>query len=113
MGTHQPRGVAELLDLASPVVSTRTSLHTDQTWFESRQEWQHLHAAELFAQYYRAPAVDPVDTKNVLCQINAERCNLHGRILLTFLLADGRDIPILARSSRPLEIEAGSIPSDK
>src|ERR1700732_2189364 len=44
---HQPRRVAELLDLARPVMSASTSLHTDQTWFQSRQERQQLLAGEL------------------------------------------------------------------
>src|ERR1700730_6008848 len=53
--THQPRGVSQLLDLWGSVVSASASLHTDQTWFESRQEWEHLLAAELLTHYYCTP----------------------------------------------------------
>ena len=83
---HEPYGVPELLELARPVVSTGAGLHPDQTWFESRQKLQHLLAAELFAQYYCTSAVDPVKVENILGQINAERCHLHGRTLLAFYL---------------------------
>jgi hypothetical protein len=41
--------------------------------FQSRQERQQLLAGELSPQHYRAPEVDRVDTKDALCQIDAER----------------------------------------
>jgi hypothetical protein len=38
----------------------------------------HLAAVDLPAQYGFAVAIHPVQLQNVLCQIDPNRCNIHG-----------------------------------
>src|SRR4051812_2397929 len=74
--------MAELGDLTPPVVGARTRLHGHRTGRQRGQERQKLAAAQLLAKDHRARAVSPMELKDVLGEIEADRANLvHGRLL--------------------------------
>src|SRR3954452_21177618 len=74
--------MTELGDLAAPVVGAATRLHGHRTGRQRGQECQKLAAAQLLAKDHRARAVSPMELKDVLGEIEADRANLvHGRLL--------------------------------
>jgi hypothetical protein len=89
MRAHQSRCVAELGYLAGPIVRTSTGFHTHHAWLQPRQERQQLLAGELSSQHHRSSGINPMKPEDALCQIDAERCNLHLEIS-SLLLAVGQ-----------------------
>jgi hypothetical protein len=59
-------------------VRTCAGFHADNARRESYKYTPHLAAVHLTAQHHFAVAVYPVQLKNVLCQIDPHRCNIHG-----------------------------------
>src|SRR3954449_5128658 len=74
--------VAELGDLAAPVVGAATGLHGHRAGRQRCQERQKLAAAQLLAKDHRPRAVSPMELKDVLGEIEADGANLvHERLL--------------------------------
>src|SRR3954464_2161701 len=74
--------MAELGDLAAPVVGAATGLHGHRAGRERGQEREELAAAQLLAKDHRARAVSPMELKDVLGEIEADGANLvHERLL--------------------------------
>src|SRR5215210_3810820 len=74
--------VAELGDLAAPIMSAATRLHGHRAGRQRCQERQNLSAAQLLAKDHRACAVSPMELKDVLGEIEADGADLvHGRLL--------------------------------
>src|SRR4051794_11717668 len=74
--------MAELGDLAAPVVGAATGLHGHRAGRQRCEERQKLAAAQLLAKDHRARAVSPMELKDVLGEIEADGANLvHGRLL--------------------------------
>jgi len=79
--THQPDFVPQLRDLACPVVCSTARFHSHQTGLELRYEAQQLSAPKLSLKSSPALRVDTVNPKQILCQIDTKRSNLHSRTL--------------------------------
>src|SRR3954463_1956790 len=74
--------MAELGDLAPPVVGAATRLHGYRAGRQRGEERQKLAAAQLLAKDHRARAVSPMELKDVLGEIEADGANLvHERLL--------------------------------
>src|SRR3954463_5381954 len=74
--------MAELGDLAAPVVGAATGLHGHRAGRQRGQERQKLAAAQLLAKDHRARAVSPMELKDVFGEIEADGANLvHERLL--------------------------------
>src|SRR3954452_6609985 len=74
--------VAELGDLAAPVVSARAGLQGHRAGWKRCEERKELAAAQLLAKDHRARAVGSVQLKDVLGEIEADGAHLvHGRLL--------------------------------
>src|SRR4051794_37692716 len=74
--------MAELGDLAAPVVGAATGLHGHRAGRQRCEERQKLAAAQLLAKDHRARAVSPMELKDVLGKIEADGADLvHGRLL--------------------------------
>lgn len=86
---HQPHLVPQSLELARPEVARAAGLHADQAGLEPAEERHHLTTAQRPADNHCAGAVDAVDLKNVLGQIEADGANLHGGWLLLLVVLDG------------------------
>jgi hypothetical protein len=72
-GRDEADRVAELGDLATPVVSAATGLQGHGTGRQRCEERQKLAAAQLLAKDHRARAVSPMELKDVLGKIESER----------------------------------------
>ena len=68
--------MAQCLQPASPLVRDRIGLHADQTSPQARKEPKHLAAPHPLPQDLYARPIDPTDLKDVLGQIQPNRCNL-------------------------------------
>src|SRR3981081_4032080 len=64
-------------DLPSPMVARPARLDAHETWSKSFKKPQHLRPAQRLAHNNFSRAVDGVDLKNVLGQIEADRGNFH------------------------------------
>src|SRR4051812_42495784 len=74
--------MAELGDLAPPVVGARTRLQGHRAGRQRGQEREELAAAQLLAKDHRARAVSPMELKDVFGEIESDGANLvHGRLL--------------------------------
>src|SRR4051794_20580730 len=74
--------VAELGDLAPPIVSARAGLQGHRAGWKRGQERKELAAAQPLAKDHRARAVSSVQLKDVLGEIEADGAHLvHGRLL--------------------------------
>ena len=74
--------VAELGDLAPPLMSAATGLHGDRAGRERCQECQKLAAAQLLAKHNSSRAVGPMELKHVLGEIQSDGAHLvHGSLL--------------------------------
>jgi hypothetical protein len=74
---HEPHLVAQLDELARPVMRAATGLHPDQAGRQVGEELQHLAAFELLAQHRFPALAHPVDLEHALCQIDTHCRNLH------------------------------------
>ena len=70
-------GVPEAFQLARPMVGTAACFHADQARRKIDKERGHLVTFELLLQDGLAAFVDHVDLEHVLCQVDANRRNLH------------------------------------
>jgi hypothetical protein len=78
--------MAELDELARPVVRARARFHRYEARRHLRHEAQELRAAQPAALLTHAPGIHAMQLKHVLCQIDRQRRNLvHGPILLVSL----------------------------
>src|SRR3954452_7940692 len=74
--------VAELGDLAAPIMRAATGLHGHRAGRQRCQEREELAAAQLLAKDHRARAVSPMELKDVLGEIEADGAHLvQGRLL--------------------------------
>src|SRR5829696_7682963 len=74
--------MAELGDLAPPVVGARTRLQGHRAGRERGQEREELAAAQRLAKDHRARAVSPMELKDVLGEIQSDGAHrVHGRLL--------------------------------
>src|SRR4051794_24421484 len=64
--------VAELGDLAAPIMRAATGLHGHRAGRQCGQERQKLAAAQLLAKDHRARAVSPMELKDVFGEIEAD-----------------------------------------
>jgi len=64
-------------ELARPVMRRRTRLHADKTRLEAAEQRQKLIAADLAAKQRPAFAIDAMNLKNILRDIQTDRGNLH------------------------------------
>src|SRR6266436_6345028 len=75
----QPHVVAQLGDLARPIMRRRTRLHPDQTGRQLGKERQNLPATHRTTEGHHARSINPVHLKHCFGQIQPDRCNLfHG-----------------------------------
>jgi len=74
---HQPHPVAELRELARPIMSRGAGLHADEARRQRFEERQHLATPESLPDNDRLVGVDAVDLKHVLGDIQPDRGNLH------------------------------------
>lgn len=79
---HQTNLVAELRQLASPIMRGTTRLHADETRPQLCKKRQHLASTQRLAHDDLIRCVDRVNLKDVLGQIKADSGNLHGGWLL-------------------------------
>lgn len=74
--------MAELRQLAPPVMRGRAGFHADQAGRELSEEGQDLSPAQRPTHEDLALRIDAVDSEDVLRQIKADGANLwHGRLL--------------------------------
>jgi hypothetical protein len=88
---HKLHGMAERTNLARPVVSGGAGFHADKTRRKAREQRNDIGPPHLSANDHLAIGSHAVDLKNVLRQIQTDRCNLCHGILLYCRLLD-RDI---------------------
>jgi hypothetical protein len=83
---YEPHIVAQLHQLACPVVRRRTGFEANKGGLDSRKERHYVAAAKLPAHYGLALGIDPVDVEDVLRDIETDRHYLHrgsSRMVLT------------------------------
>jgi len=81
---HQLDSVTKGCELARPVMSTAACFHADQARRQVHEKLGHLITLELLLQDGLAVFIDCVNLKHVLCQVDANCCNLHGGRLSRF-----------------------------
>jgi hypothetical protein len=64
-------------------MSRRTGLHPDQSSRQLNEKPDHLGPAQFAANNDTSVGVDTVNLKNMLCEVNPDRRNLHGEWLLS------------------------------
>ena len=69
--------MAQLRQLARPIMRRGASLHADQARRQSFEERYHLAAAKLLPDDDLLGRIDPVDLEHVLGDIQTDRGNLH------------------------------------
>src|ERR1700722_4722086 len=73
--------MAEVRDLARPIVSTTACLHANQTWRQFFEEAQHFAATQFPIEQGRACNIGTVNLENVFGQIEPDGANiLHGTV---------------------------------
>ena len=75
---HQAHLMAQLDQLARPVMRRAARLDADQAGRQLGEERQHLRSSQRLANNDLASRIDAVNLKNALGQIEADRGNLHG-----------------------------------
>jgi hypothetical protein len=76
---HQTHLMAQRRQLARPVMRRRTSFHADQARRQPGEEGEQLTTSKLPAHHDALGFVDAVHLKDVLGQVQPDRCNLlHG-----------------------------------
>src|SRR5271166_3002714 len=79
----QSHTMAQLADLARPVVRAGTGLHRDDAWRLRRQEADKLRAGDALAEQHMPGSIGSVHLKHVLRDVQPDRDSLpHGRLLL-------------------------------
>jgi hypothetical protein len=79
---HQPDLMTERHQLAGPMVRSGAGLDADQAWCKVGEELREFRPSQLLANDNRAGAIDAVDLKYSLRNIQTNRGNLHsGRLL--------------------------------
>jgi hypothetical protein len=74
--------MAQLADLARPVVRAGTGLHRDGAWCFRRQEADKLRAGDPFAEQHMPGSIGSVHLEYVLRDVQPDRDSLlHGRLL--------------------------------
>jgi len=99
---HQAHLMAQLRQLARPMVRRGTGLHADQAWRQSLEERRNLAAAKLLSDDDLLGRVNAVNLKHVLGDIQTDRGNLH---------VDGSPDVIRLRRTTLWHLDAGSAPS--
>lgn len=81
-GWHQANVMTHRTQLTRPVMGRAARLHADQAWRDRSEVFVHADAAQLACRPRPGFALQPVDVKDVLAQINADSAKLlHGRSL--------------------------------
>ena len=83
LGRHQAYGVAELLELARPLVGARAGFHADEARRQRGDEFEQLGARHARAhQHALACGIHAVNSKDVLGEIDSDGDNgRHGPLL--------------------------------
>ena len=74
---HQPHIVAELPELARPLVRRGARLHANQARRQLAEKLEHLAASELLLEHRLLGSIDAMHLEDVLGEINSDRANLH------------------------------------
>jgi len=74
---YQPNSVTEPLQLSGPMMRTAARLHADQTGRQVGEKDGDLVSPQLLANHDIPSLINPVNLEHVLCQIKANRRNLH------------------------------------
>ena len=95
---HQPHPVAELRELARPIMSRGAGLHADEARRQRFEERQHLATPESLPDNGRLVGVDAVDLKHVLGDKRRKGgtyplSHLYGHFGLVRLSRLGHDVP--------------------
>src|SRR5262249_60223527 len=69
--------MAQLAELAVPVVSTGAGFQRNLAGGQLREILQHPLTSEGLADYHTPAPVDPVQLEDLLCDIQTDSCNLH------------------------------------
>src|SRR6202521_5360686 len=69
--------MAELADLAIPVVCAGAGFHADLARLELGKKLEHALASERLAQRHLAAPIYSVQIENLLCDVHPDSCNLH------------------------------------
>ena len=78
LGRHQAHGVAELGELARPVVRARAGFHADEAGRQCGDEFEQLGARHCRAhQLSFAARIDAVDDEDRLCKIDSDGYDGH------------------------------------
>ena len=85
---HQFHLMTQRLELARPEVARAARLDTDETGLQLGEERHHLAPAQRSPDDDLAGAVDAVDLKNVLGQIEADGADIHNGWLLLLVVDD-------------------------
>jgi hypothetical protein len=86
---HQARVVAELDQLARPVVRAAAGLETDHAARQIGEDFQHLAACQTLLQHPLAPRIDAVNLEQGLGDVQPDRGSLHvGRLPHSWLFCD-------------------------
>src|SRR5712671_74964 len=96
---HQTDLMAQLGQLACPMVRRGTGLHADQAWRQSLEERRNLAAAKLLSDDDLLGRVNAVNLKHVFGDIQTDRGNLH---------VDGSPDVIRLRRTTLWHLDAGS-----
>src|SRR5215471_15561062 len=76
--------MAELAELAVPVVSTAAGFQRHLAGGQLREILQYPLTSECLADYHTPAPVDPVQLEDLLRDIQTDSCNLHAWTLLQF-----------------------------
>src|SRR5262252_6875086 len=77
--------MAQLAELAVPVVSTAAGFQRHLAGGQLREILQHPLTSECLADYYMPAPVDPVQLEDLLCYIQTDSCNRHAWTLRSSL----------------------------
>jgi hypothetical protein len=96
---HEPDRVAQLAQLAGPMVGAGAGLHPDQARRQVGEEREQLVPGQLLAQHRPAMRIGAVHLEPALGQIEPDGCNLR----------HGRPPCVVSRTPGTLMPEAGSV----
>jgi hypothetical protein len=86
---HETHLMAQLDQLAGPVMRRRASFHANQTWPQVGKKPNNLIAPQSFSYDCRTGRIHAMDLENVLGQVQTNCCNLaHGWLPLLVIFDD-------------------------
>lgn len=82
MSRHQPYFMANPLELACPVVRSPTGLNANETRWQTRKELDDLASKQSLSNDNFAVAINSMHLKDVFCDIQSNRGDLHDLLLV-------------------------------